>query len=121
MLTPIVFKQRALADALFARFTPFAVIAVGVVVMSGVYATIMHVPTLGDFVNTVYGRILLAKVALVAVLLAFGYRHARIGRGRFPEAGPSTIGYEALVGIAVIVLTAVLIGQMLPMHMLMER
>ncbi len=121
VLAPIVTAQRALTPVLFARFTPLAMLAVGVILISGVYATIVHVPSLGDLVNTLYGRILVTKIVLVAVLLAFGYRHFQIGRGRSSAGDASTIGYEALVGVAVIAVTAVLIGQMLPMHMVMER
>lgn len=117
VLTPIVFAQRTLAVPLFARFTPLAMGAVVILLVSGVYAAVVHIPSFADLVQTNYGRILLVKSALVAVLLVFGYRHLRIGRGRASEAGSNTIGYEALVGIAVIALTAFLIGQMLPMRM----
>ncbi len=117
VLAPIVLTHRALAPPLFARFTPLAMASVGAILVSGVYAAVIHIPSFADLVHTNYGRILLAKVALVAVLLGFGYRHMRIGRGRASDAGANTIGYEALVGIAIIALTAFLIGQMLPMHM----
>jgi len=117
VLAPIVFAHRGLAPALFARFTPLAMGAVAVILVSGVYAAVVHIPSFADLVHTSYGLILLAKVALVAVLLLFGYRHQRIGRGRASGAGANTIGYEALVGVAVIALTAFLIGQMLPMRM----
>lgn len=121
VLAAIVFAQRQLTAPLFVRFTPIAMISVAVIVLTGVYATIVHVPSLSDFVRTVYGRILLAKIALVALLLLLGYRHWQIGRSRASDTGANTIGYEALVGVAVIALTAFLVGQMLPMHMLMDR
>jgi copper transport protein len=120
-LVPIIIKQRKLAAALFARFTPVAMVSVAVIVASGIYATVVHIPSFSDFVGTLYGRILLAKIALVAVLLGFGYRHWQIGRGRAAGDGSNTLGWEAIIGVTVIALTAVLIGQMLPMHMMMER
>jgi copper transport protein len=117
VLAPIVFAQRTLAAALFARFTPLAIASVAAIAVTGTYAAIVHVGTFADLIHTAYGRILLIKVAFVAVLLLFGYRHLRIGYGRAAVAGADTIGYEALVGVAVVALTALLIGQMLPMHM----
>jgi len=117
VLAPIVLMHRALAPALFARFTPPAMACVAVILVSGVYAAVIHIPSFADLVHTSYGRILLAKVVLVAVLLCLGYRHMRIGHGRASAAGANTIGYEALVGMVIIALTAFLIGQMLPMHM----
>jgi copper transport protein len=121
VLVPIVITNRDLTLALFARFTPLAMFSVAVILVSGIYATIVHVPSFSDFVRTLYGRILLVKIALVAVLLAFGYRHWQIGRGRGAASASNTLGWEAVVGVAVIALTAVLVGQMLPMHMIMER
>jgi len=117
VLAPIVYAQRRLAPSLFARFTPLAIGSVVVIVVSGTYAAIVHVGTFADLLGTAYGRILLLKISLVAILLLFGYHHLRIGRGRGSDVGPDTIGYEALVGLSVVALTAVLIGQMLPMHM----
>lgn len=54
------------------RFSAVALYAVGVLVATGVWASIVHLPTLASLWDTGYGQALLVKIALlvVAVLLA---------------------------------------------------
>jgi copper transport protein len=99
------------ARALFAAFTPLATLSVAVIVGTGIYAAAIHVTGLGDFLTTPYGRLVLAKVAVLTVLLVFGWHHLRVGSGLRVNRNNSTVLYEAVWGIVVVALTALLVGQ----------
>jgi putative copper export protein len=62
-----------------ARLRRLATAALALVVPAGVYAAFLHVPSLDRLLHTPYGQTLLAKLALVAVLLTLGaanhFRH----------------------------------------------
>lgn len=100
------------------RFSAIATLAVAVVVLTGVAAALVHVPTLAALVGTAYGQVLLVKVALVAGLLGFGAYHKflavpRLGRHDAEPAGSresfrKTASAEATLGVAVILVAAVL-------------
>ena len=105
---------RERARALFAAFTPAAILCVGTIVATGIYASAVHVDAPADLFVTAYGRLLLAKAAILVVLVAFGWHHSRVGAGIRSNAHNATIAYEAIWGIAVVALTAVLVGQAPP-------
>jgi copper transport protein len=109
-------SDRPAATSLFALFTPLAIAAVVTIVITGAYAAIVHIPAAADLFITTYGRILVAKIALVAILLVFGYFHLRAGKWTAFKVRFYTIGFEAVTGAAIIALTAVLIGQVPPTH-----
>ncbi|HEY1882250.1 MAG TPA: signal peptidase I [Candidatus Cybelea sp.] len=104
-------------QALFVAFTPLAMACVAIIVVSGAYASVIHLGHIGDLVGSTYGRVLLIKIIVVAVLLLLGWRHFRIGAGRSAAPGIATLGYETLAGIVVALLTAILVGQMPPAHL----
>ena len=62
-------KQLSLA---FRRFSSVALWAVGVLVATGIWASIVHLPTLASLWETGYGQALLVKIALLAVALLLG-------------------------------------------------
>ncbi|MBM4416523.1 MAG: hypothetical protein FJ035_09900, partial [Chloroflexi bacterium] len=64
-------EQRTYAAALVPRFSTLAVLSVAALALTGVYATWLEVTSLRAF-TTPYGRVLLAKLTLVAVLLVIG-------------------------------------------------
>ncbi|MGH2536784.1 MAG: copper resistance protein CopC, partial [Candidatus Promineifilaceae bacterium] len=77
LATPLVLGSLAGGErrALLARLTPsfsrLAIVSVASLILTGLFATYVQVTTLAAL-NTPYGRTLLAKLALVAVLLALG-------------------------------------------------
>jgi uncharacterized membrane protein len=76
------------------RFSPVALTAAATLGITGVFATEAQVPTASDLSGTLYGRLLIAKLVLVAVLVAMSARVGfrlrpallRAARGT-PEAG----------------------------------
>ena len=73
-------------------FVGFSRIAVGLVaalVLAGVYLAVVRLPELADLWQTSYGRLLLLKVAIVLLALAWGGFHHTFVRPRL-EAGEAT-------------------------------
>lgn len=78
--------RRGNLPRLVPAFSPVAMVSVGVLVASGTYAAWLHLPGLGALFTTGYGRLLLAKLALVAVVLGFGARNFRVLTPRLGSA-----------------------------------
>ena len=100
----------------FNRFARFATVLVAVTVAAGVELSVVRLPHLSDLWSSGYGRILLLKIGLVALALAWGAFHHFIIRPRLDAATPRSLGRigaslrgESLVGIAVLLVTAVLV------------
>jgi copper transport protein len=55
---------------LAARFSPIAAASVTVILLTGLFNGVVEIPTLGALIHTAYGRSLIAKLIVVAVLLA---------------------------------------------------
>jgi copper transport protein len=104
-----------LRRAAFLRFSRIAVFLVGALVVAGTVVAIQRLPALDDLWTTSYGRILLVKVGLVLVALAWGGMHhtfvrPRLERGESPRGvGRSLIG-ESTVAMAVLLAAAVLVN-----------
>jgi len=81
-------EGRATAGKLVARFSKLARLAVIALVISGLYATWLHVGTLDALTTTVYGRTLLLKLILFAPLLGIAALNLLI-TGRALRAGKS--------------------------------
>jgi copper transport protein len=57
---------------LLRRFSSVAIVCVGAIGITGVYNVILQVGSLSLLFNTVYGRIILLKIAIFAPMIAFG-------------------------------------------------
>jgi copper transport protein len=105
----------ALRRELFARFSRLATTLVAFVLAAGTYLAIVRLPQLHDLWRYGYGQVLLVKLSLVAVVLAWGAAHrflvrpalASAGDGFLVRVGRSVTG-EMSVGIAVLLAAAVL-------------
>ena len=96
------------------RFSGLAVVAAGVVGLSGVVSGWQQVRTLDGLISTGYGRLLLAKVVGFGVLVALGW----VNRSRLVPLVARTadplrrsLRVEVLVAAAVLAVTAALIHQ----------
>ncbi len=104
-------ERAGFARTAIARFSVLAVASVATIVATGVYAAAVQVHAWPDLIATGYGRIVLAKAALLLPLLALGYGHYRQGKGeasRFDFA--VSVACEAGLLLAVIGLSAMLGG-----------
>jgi copper transport protein len=102
----------------FLRFSRFATALVAVVIAAGTYLSIERLPRLTDLWASGYGRTLLAKLALVGVALLWGAMHHFVARPlveRRPTNGllarlPRSLLGESIVGMAVLLVAAVLVN-----------
>jgi copper transport protein len=99
----------------FLRFARLAVMLIGLVVVAGTYLAIVRLPELNDLWTTGYGRLLLAKVSIVLLALAWGGFHhvvvrPRLERGDVPWFAGRTLLGESAVAMTVLVLAAALVN-----------
>jgi copper transport protein len=102
--------------AAFLGFSRLATVCVAVLLLAGVYLSILRLPQLADLWTTGYGQVLLVKIGLVSLALAWGGVHklvavpavARGNEGVFGRLQRSLIG-EGMVGMAVLLVAAVLV------------
>lgn len=100
-------RQRA-----FLGFSRLAVGLVAAMVLAGIYLALVRLPELSDLWQTGYGQLLLLKIAIVALALAWGgFHHSfvrpRLEAGGHPRVRASLIG-EAAVAAAVLLAAAML-------------
>ena len=109
--------DRADRNRAFLRFSRVATLLVGVVLVAGIYLGLLRLSALSDLWSTAYGQVLIVKIVLVALALAWGAAHRflvrpRLERGAEPaggRVGRSLVG-ESLVGVAVLLVAAVLVS-----------
>lgn len=109
----------SLLPELIPPFSPVAMGAVATLITTGLFASWSHLPDLGTLVAPGYGRTLLAKVSIVAVVLALGARNFRVLTPRLAtDDGPRSMRKSATLEFAfaqiVLVVTAILV-RMSPM------
>ena len=101
--------------ASFLAFSRVATVCVGVLLLAGVYLSIVRLPQLQDLWTTGYGQVLLVKIALVCVAFGWGGVHKLLVAPALARGGSggrvrgSLLG-ESLVGMAVLLVAAVLVN-----------
>lgn len=111
----------ALRRQAFVRFSRFATVLVGIVLVAGTYLAIVRVPHLRDLWTQGYGEVLLAKICLVAAAVGWGAGHHFLVRPRLAGAGAGfmtrlgrSLAGESLLGVAVLLAAAVLVDSKPP-------
>ncbi len=79
-----------LCRVLVPRISSLAAVSLGVVLVTGIYSSWLHVPSLRAFLITDYGRALLVKLALVVPLIALGALNRFALHPRLQAAGGET-------------------------------
>jgi copper transport protein len=90
------------------RFSTLATACVAVLVLAGVFLSVMRLPDLHDLWSSSYGHVLLVKLALVAAALALGAYH------RFVAVRTATVVAESALAMAVLLVAAVLVDSKPP-------
>jgi copper transport protein len=105
----------------FLRFSRLATVLVAVLVVAGTYLSILRLPHVHDLWTAGYGRVLLVKLALVSVALAWGGLHKLValpaverGDGRILARLPRSLAGESAVAMAVLLAAAVLVDSKPP-------
>lgn len=103
------------------NFSKLARAGGALVVLSGAVAALVYTDAVADLWTTTWGRLLCAKLVVVAAIAAAGYRNWRVITPKVaaaePESGAAlrrTIQFELLLAAAAIALTAVLSGSATP-------
>jgi copper transport protein len=115
MLLLVFLSAPELRRTAFARFARLAPVFMGVLIVAGTYLSILRLPSPSDLWTTSYGRVLLVKLSLVAVALVWGAVHHFLVEPRLDRTGvlsrmPRSLAGEAAVGMAVLLLAAVLVN-----------
>jgi copper transport protein len=105
----------------FLNFSRMATVLIALVLGAGTYLSIVRLPHLHDLWTAGYGQVLLVKIGLVSVALLWGAFHhfviapalERADTGFLTRIGRSLAG-ESLVGIAVLLVAAVLVDSKPP-------
>jgi len=99
------------------EFSALALFAVAAIVVSGTVQGWRQVGTLGALTGTTYGRLLIAKVVLFALIMAGAYlSRSMVRRRAAAEAGPSvgalrrSVGAEVAIAAVVLAVTALLVN-----------
>jgi copper transport protein len=101
--------------ALVNAFSPVALLSAGIVVVSGVIASWVHVQHLAALWQTAYGQVLLAKLALVALTLMMGaYNFRRVQPQLVRQEGTTRLrlssAIELSLGFLILLVTGLLTG-----------
>jgi copper transport protein len=105
------------------RFAGPAAVCVGVAVVTGVYLSSDVVVSVDAVVTTLYGRLLAFKVALAALAALLGLvNHRRVRSSRPTSRIGVTVAAEAAIGLAVVLVTALVTnGQPAVDHRLVDQ
>ena len=125
---PVV-RERGLGRVVMAevldRFGRVALVAFGVVVLTGLLGALIELGSPVELWQSAYGRVLTAKITLVAAVAAISYQHALRLRPRIVAANPHPdrnlerrhwllLRREPLIGLGVLAAAALLVAFPLP-------
>lgn len=104
----------------FVRFSRLAGVLVALLVTAGVYLSVLRLPEVSDLWSASYGRILLVKLGLVSLALSWGAVHhflvrPRVEAGRTPSGLPRSLAAESAIGMAILLVAAVLVDSRPPL------
>jgi copper transport protein len=95
------------------RFSRLATLAVFVLVVTGLFSTLVQLPTLADLWRTTYGQLLLLKIALVLTALGlawFNHRFVQMdGAAPTDPRFARRVWREAAVGVGIMIVVALLV------------
>jgi copper transport protein len=112
---PASVKGRTLIAAVGRRFSGMAILGAGLATAAGLMLAAWHVGTWHEFVSSLYGLSLLAKIALLVLALGLGAAHRLFLVRRMEEGLPGAVStfrrsvrVEALAVVGILALSAVL-------------
>jgi copper transport protein len=117
MLVLVFLSSRELAARAFLGFSRLAPILIALLLSAGVYLSVLRLPQLADLWTTSYGQVLLVKLVLVAIALAWGGAHHFLVAPRVERSGGgvarSLLG-ESAVAMSILLVAAVLVNSSPP-------
>lgn len=117
MLVTVFVTDRRLGREAFVRFSRLAPLLISLLLAAGIYLSVLRLPALDDLWGTGYGRVLIVKLGLVSLALAWGGAHHFLVRPRLLRAGSgvarSLLG-ESAVAMSILLVAAVLVDSKPP-------
>jgi copper transport protein len=103
----------------FVRFARLAPVLIALLLAAGIYLAVLRLPALDDLWTARYGVVLLVKIGLVCLALAWGAFHHFFVTPRLDRPGvlgrlPRSLAGESAVGMAVLLAAAVLVDSKPP-------
>ncbi len=103
----------------FLRFARTAPVLIALLLGAGIYLSVLRLPHLHDLWTAGYGHVLLVKLSLVSVALAWGGFHHFLVRPMLDRPGmlarlPRSLAGESAVGMAILLVAAVLVDSKPP-------
>lgn len=120
MLAACVFPLAPeLRRASFLRFSRLATGLIVVILAAGIYLAFLRLPHLSDLWTAGYGQVLVVKIGLVCLALAWGAFHHFVARPALERGGsmrglPRSLVGETTVGVAILLLAAILVNSKPP-------
>jgi len=109
----VVWRERDLRRTAFWRFSEIAGPLVAVVVAAGIYMTYERFPAVHDLWSIRYGQVLMVKLGLVSLALAWGAFHHFVVRPRIDRPAVAGRLSRSLVGEAAVALSILLLAAIL--------
>ena len=100
--------SRAELAGVMRRVSQTGLFSVGLLFASGVYSSLLHIPTLASLVTTLYGRVLVLKLALVLVVLSLAAVNRFVFLPSLTERTPRTFPFRRALGLEALLLATVL-------------
>jgi copper transport protein len=105
--------------AVFLRFSRYATTLVALLLAAGIYLSVLRLPRVSALWQDSYGQVLLVKLALVILALAWGAAHHFLVRPRLEAPRtlarlPRSLAGESVVGVAILLLAAILVDSRPP-------
>lgn len=106
----------------FLRFSRMATVLIALLLSAGIYLSVLRLPRLHDLWEAGYGQVLIVKLSLVALALGWGAFHHFVARpalergveGGFLTRLPRSLVGESAVGMAILLVAAVLVNSKPP-------
>jgi copper transport protein len=119
MLLMVFLTAPGLRRQAFVQFARIAPLLIGLLLAAGIYLSVLRLPALHDLWSSGYGHVLLVKLALVALALAWGGVHhflvePRLGRPGVQSRVRGSLAGEMTVGLAVLLVAAFLVNSKPP-------
>jgi copper transport protein len=115
MLLVVFLTAPDLRRRAFVRFARLAPVLIALLLAAGIYLSVLRLPEASDLWTTGYGQVLIVKLALVLLVLAWGAFHhfvvePRIDRPALQGRVSGSLAGEAAIGMAVLLAAAFLVN-----------
>ncbi|MBC2282990.1 copper resistance protein [Listeria booriae] len=110
----VLLAKEASASLVWNRFSPFAAVFVAGIIVSGLLMSVINLGSMASLFTTDYGRVILLKIALFALMGGLGLVHYLYMRNTGKLVSGKTVIAEFCVGLVLLGVAAVLTNVQTP-------